>query len=137
MEKKIRILIDRFAPKKDYTIGRLYVEGKYFCDTLEDAVREEKIYGKTAIPAGTYKVIMSMSARFKKVMPLLIDVPNYSGVRIHSGNTAADTEGCILLGKNTKVGMVTDSRLWTDAFYSKLNSYIEEGYEISLTIQEL
>jgi len=134
MEKILRIDVKRVAKKSDYTIGKLYIEGQYLCDTLEDAVRPEKIQGKTAIPEGTYQVIMSMSNRFKKVMPLLLDVPNYAGVRIHSGNTAKDTEGCILLGKNTQVGMITDSRLWTEVFYSKLNGYIDDGYSIFLTI---
>lgn len=135
MEKILKIEIKRIAKKPDYTIGNLYIEGKYFCDSLEDAVRPEKIQGKTAIPTGTYQVIMNMSYRFKKIMPLLLAVPNYEGVRIHSGNTVADTEGCILLGKNTKVGMVTDSRLWVAAFYSKLNGYIADGYKIFLTIK--
>lgn len=134
MEKILKIEIKRVAEKADYTIGHLYIEGQYYCDTLEDAVRPEKIQGKTNIPEGTYKVVMTMSNRFKKIMPLLLDVPNYAGVRIHSGNTAKDTEGCILLGKNTQIGMVTDSRLWVKAFYSKLNVYIADGYKISLTI---
>lgn len=134
MEKILKIEVIRIAKKPNYTIGKLYIEGQYLCDTLEDAVRPEKIQGKTAIPEGTYQVIMNMSNRFKKIMPLLIDVPNYEGVRIHSGNTPEDTEGCILLGKNTKVGMITDSRLWTEAFYSKINTYISDGYKVFLTI---
>jgi len=134
MEKILKIEVQRIAKKSGYTIGKLYIEGEYLCDTLEDAVRTEKIHGKTAIPEGTYQVIMNMSNRFKKVMPLLLDVPNYAGVRIHSGNTAKDTEGCILLGKNTHVGMITDSRLWVDLFYSKLNGYISDGYKVFLTI---
>ena len=108
----MRLVVKRTFKGKDYTIGKLYINGDYFCDTLEDVVRpiEEKIYGKTAIPEGTYTIVLTMSNRFKKILPLLLQVPKFEGVRIHSGNTAADTEGCILVGKNTEKGKVLESR---------------------------
>jgi len=132
--KTLHLNIVRIAEKSTYTIGKFYVDGEYFADTLEDAVRTEKIKGKTAIPEGTYDVIFTMSNRFKKVMPLLLDVPNFEGVRIHSGNIPEDTEGCILVGKNTVVGKLTDSRLWTNKLYFILKKHIEEGFELKLTI---
>ena len=84
---KMKLLLKRIAQKPNYTIGRLYIDGQYFCDTLEDAVREKKIAGKTAIPEGTYEVIVNRSPKFKRDLPLLIDVPNFEGIRIHRGNT--------------------------------------------------
>lgn len=83
---------------KDHTAGEVFYLGHHVCYTCEDLVRVEKIKGITAIPSGTYRVVLTMSNRFKKILPLLLDVPNFEGVRIHSGNTAEDTEGCILLG---------------------------------------
>ena len=107
----MRIVVKRTFKGKDYTIGKLYINGDYFCDTLEDVVRDgEKVYGKTAIPEGTYTIVLTMSNRFKKILPLLLQVPKFEGVRIHSGNTAADTEGCILVGKNKEKGKVLESR---------------------------
>lgn len=96
----------------EYTIGKLYIDDNYFCDTLEDTVRPkgEKVYGKTAIPAGKYKVKKTYSPRFKKQLPEILNVPNFSGVRIHAGNTAKDTDGCILLGLNKTKGAVLCSR---------------------------
>ena len=84
------------------TIGELAVEGEFECYTLEDVVREEKIKGETAIPAGTYEIAITFSNKFKKYLPLLMNVPNFEGVRIHPGNRPEDTEGCILVGQ-TKV----------------------------------
>ncbi len=81
------------------TLGHLSVDGVFQCVTLEDITRPIKVAGKTAIPTGTYEVQLTMSNRFKKVLPLLLKVPNFEGVRIHCGNTSEDTEGCILVGK--------------------------------------
>ena len=107
----MKIEVKRTFKGTEYTIGKLYIDGNYFCDTLEDTVRiGDKVYGKTAIPAGTYKVKKTFSPRFKKVLPEILNVPGFSGVRIHSGNTAKDTEGCLLLGLNKVKGAVINSQ---------------------------
>lgn len=104
------------------TIGKLYIDGQYFCDTLEDVDRglsndmeinkitSVKVYGKTAIPTGTYSVILSQSNRFKRILPEILNVPGWSGVRIHSGNKAEDTLGCILVGTRLNEQYITNSR---------------------------
>ena len=94
----MNLLLKRNPSNGSCTIGTLFVDGEQLCYTLEDVVREQKVYAQTAIPAGRYRVQVTMSPRFKRMLPLLHDVPNYSGVRIHPGNTAEDTEGCILPG---------------------------------------
>ena len=105
----MNILVKRVALKPTYTIGHMYIDGKYVCDTLEDTVRdlnkngkfdngEVKIKGQTAIPYGTCEVIWNYSPRFKRYTPRLLNVNSFDGVLIHAGNTAKDTEGCILLG---------------------------------------
>lgn len=108
----MNITVNRIFKGPDYTIGKLYIDGKYFCDTLEDTVRNPgvKIPGKTAIPAGKYKIKLTESLRFVRLMPRLENVPGFTGVLIHAGNTAEDTEGCILVGKNRVKGKVLDSR---------------------------
>lgn len=108
----MKLLLNRIYKGKDYTIGKLFIGNKYFCDTLEDTVRTDgmKVYGKTAIPAGTYKVKLTESPRFRCLMPLICDVPNFIGVRIHSGNVAEDTDGCVLVGFNKVKGKVINSR---------------------------
>lgn len=93
-----------------YTIGHLSIDGVLFCDTLEDIPRDVKVMHETSIPKGKYTVIITPSKRFKRNMPLLLNVPGFEGIRIHSGNTAADTSGCILVGKNSEKGKLTDSR---------------------------
>ena len=115
---------------KDYTHGKLYIEGIYFCDTIEDEERDVKVQDKTAIPLGTYKVIINMSNRFKKLMPLLLNVPNFTGIRIHSGNTKDDTEGCILVGKKLRDGFVGSSRATFKVLMSRLQGVKDITIEI-------
>ena len=118
----------------EYTIGKLYINKEYFCDTLEDAIRENKIYAETAIPFGKYEVTISYSPRFKKNLPLLLNVPNFEGVRIHSGNTKDDTEGCILVGFNKAKGKVLDSRVTFTRLMNKLKPIFEMKEKIEIEI---
>lgn len=142
----MNITLNRIAKKAKYTIGKLYINDKYFCDTLEDTDRgltqsmteqqigSKKVYGETAIPTGTYRIIISYSNKFKKQMPLLLNVPGFAGIRIHSGNTEKDSLGCILVGKNKAVGKVLESR----DTYSKLFSILQEANKketIKITIK--
>jgi hypothetical protein len=119
----MRLLLKRFEFKPTYTIGKLYVNGIYYCYTLEDVVRTEgkKVYGQTAIPAGTYSVIINLSNRFNRELPLLLNVPGFTGVRIHPGNTSKDTEGCILVG-TTWAGkdFVGNSKLAFNSLFEKM-----------------
>lgn len=138
-QEDIEMIIDlhRLWRKPGYTIGKLYIDGVFVCNTLEDrdrgltsdmseqAILARKVKAQTAIPIGSYPVSITYSPRFKKYLPLISNVKGFSGIRIHSGNTAEDTEGCILVGKNTEVGKVTNSRAW----YSVVLEYIKEGLE--------
>lgn len=129
----MKLIVKRKHFKEGYTIGKLYIdynnnfEPEYFCDTLEDKVRldGQKIYGKTAIPAGTYRLLLTFSPKFNRVLPLINNVPGFSGVRIHAGNTAADTEGCILVGQNKEVGKVINSQVTFLKLFSILKTYPE------------
>lgn len=115
------------------TIGRLMIDGAFQCWTLEDVVRSEKIAGITAIPAGTYKIIINTSTRFARRLPLLVDVPGYTGVRIHPGNCAHDTEGCILPGTSMTVDWVGGSRAAFESLFSMMDL---PDQEISITIKD-
>ena len=129
----MRITLIRIANRPTYCIGKLYIDGKWFCDTLEDVDRglddkmtveeilDRKIKGETAIPTGIYQVLLTYSPKYKKIMPLINNVKGYQGIRIHSGNTHKDTEGCLLVGKNREVGKVLDSRVTFNALFKKLN----------------
>ena len=142
----MNITLNRIAKKSKYTIGKLYIDGEYFCDTIEDTdrgltqtmtdaqVKSKKVYGQTAVPTGTYKVIISYSNKFKRQMPLLLNVPGFLGIRIHSGNTEKDTEGCLIVGKNKVVGKVIESK----DTYNKLFSILCEANKkeaIKITIK--
>lgn len=126
------IEIKRIYKGAEYTVGRLSIDGKYFCDTLEDTVRAPgvKVRGKTAVPAGRYRVVLTESPRFKRILPLLVDVPNFEGVRIHPGNTAKDTEGCLLVGFNQVKGKVVASRATFQKLFEKLWAADQAGEEI-------
>ena len=123
----MKIEIKRMVFTDEATIGELSLDGKFFCFCLEDSVRSKKIPGKTAIPAGTYEVIITYSNRFKRPMPLLVDVPGFSGIRIHQGNTEKDTDGCILLGKEKYVNQIGESRQAFDEFFPKLEESVKIG----------
>ena len=133
----MKLILTRIARKAEYTIGRLEDEnGKRICDTLEPTWRdykggELKIPKKSAIPEGSYRVVVTKSQRFRKYLPLLVGVPGFEGVRIHAGNTSRDTEGCILVGQNLQVGKV----LWSRITLEKLMKLIENEKEIYLTIK--
>jgi hypothetical protein len=102
------------------TIGALSIDGEFECFTLEDPVRKEKIKGITAIPAGTYQVAITFSPRFQKLLPLLLNVPNFEGVRIHVGNFPRDTKGCILVGETKETDMILESKVAFAALFEKL-----------------
>ena len=139
----MELKIIRKYKKNDYTIGKMYINGEYFCDTVEDTDRglsqdmnnstiyAKKIYGKTAIPTGRYSVVLSYSNKFKKTLPLLKDVLGFSGVRIHSGNTAEDSLGCIIVGENKIKGGVINSRATMERLMAKLRGQ----KEIYITIE--
>ena len=94
----IEIKVIREKSTLQSTQGEMFVNGEFVCYTLEDVERPVKVFGATAIPKGTYNGIVNVSNRFKRMMPLLLNVPGFEGVRIHAGNTAKDTHGCILVG---------------------------------------
>ena len=133
----MRLTLKRTTFTKESTIGELSVNGVFECYVLEDVVRSgppAKVWGKTAIPAGTYGVIVNMSNRFRRLMPLLLKVPGYEGVRIHSGNTAADTEGCLLLGLDKKTDFVGRSRDAYSRFMPRLQEALKAGQKVTITI---
>jgi hypothetical protein len=140
MKAHLRVIRSNYT--KDSTIGTMYLNDKLFCFTLEDVCRdlnrdgdladknEVKIHGETCIPAGSYKVIINMSNRFKTMMPLLINVPGFEGVRIHAGNTKADTHGCLLVGKKIGLDTVLNSKVAFSELMSELTKYSEIELEI-------
>ena len=152
----MELLLTRIAKKKTYTIGRLCILEKvideystgtaerYFCDTLEPTWRDYKngaykVKGHSAIPEGRYAVVISYSPKFKQWLPILLGGPEFNrkwqGIRIHAGNTAADTEGCILVGKNKLVGQVVDSRIWLHRLKQKIVEAKGRGEPVWLTIR--
>ena len=144
--KSMKLLLKRVALRETYTIGKMYIDTHYFCDTCEDRVRdierEGKVYGKTAIPYGTYKVTLgvqspkySQRASYdwcKGYLPRLMNVPHFDGILIHAGNTAEDSAGCILVGENKVVGKVINSMATLKRLYGILK---EAGEDITITIE--
>lgn len=152
----MEIVLKRLYKKNEYTIGKLYLNGEYFCDTLEDKVRdlnedgdlndegEGKVYGKTAIPYGRYKVVTNIrSPKYAKrssyiwcggYLPRLLDVPHFDGILIHAGNSDSDTHGCILVGENKVKGVVSNSMATLRKLYTELK-FVPVGEEIWITIE--
>ena len=137
----MKIEVNRIFKASTYTIGELSVNNNYLCDTLEDRVRPEgeKVYGETAIPTGTYTVILSYSNRFKKVMPEIQNVPNFTGVRIHCGNSSKDTEGCLLVGKwdGKTENWISDSKNSYNKLYPLLEEAFNKKENITITIKDI
>lgn len=153
----MRLKVERKWKKDTYTIGRLYIDGVLFCNTLEDRdrglkrydtlskIRQVKVPGETAIPTGTYAVSMTVvSPKYSAVkwyrdlcdgkMPRIVGVPGFEGILIHPGNTALDTMGCILVGKNTKVGQLTSSKETFKDLYLKMKAAFDRGETITIDI---
>lgn len=148
----MRIRIDRAWRKKGYTISRVIIngerfgDGKNWCSVLEDEdrgltsdmtvqeIRSLKILGKTAIPRGIYECVITYSPKFKRMLPLLLNVKGYSGIRIHSGNTASDTEGCLLPGINNAVGRVNNSRYWFNLLFTRIQDAERAGEQVWIEI---
>ena len=134
------LILKRQGFINEATIGTLdaFLDGAplpiFRCFTLEDLERDEKIKGKTAIPKGRYQVIVNWSNRFNCYLPILLNVPNFEGVRIHAGNSAADTEGCILVGLSRRLDKVLNSRAAMNVFFEIVESECRRG-EVWLTIQ--
>jgi hypothetical protein len=143
----MKLLLKRKFKGETYTIGDLFIDGKFFCNTIEDRVRllpktcpdtpkgisckcKEKVYAQTAIPVGEYKVTMEISPKFGLVLPRLHNVPHFTGILIHSGNTEGDTAGCIIVGDNTVPGKVTGSRVLSD----RLNTILGKEKDITIEI---
>jgi hypothetical protein len=131
-KNSMEILVKRLYKTSAYTIGKMYIDGQYLCDTVEDTDRGltqtmtsqqiavKKVYGKTAIPAGRYKVTLTFSNKFKRVLPLVNDVIGFLGIRIHAGNTADDSLGCIIVGENKIKGGVVNSKVTLERLMAKL-----------------
>ncbi len=153
----MKLRLERRWPKVTYTIGVLFIDGIRYCETLEDYdrglkqtdplrdIQRRKIAGETAIPKGTYEVAMNVtSPKYAGVawyynfcrgkMPRLKDVPGFDGILIHPGTSALDTKGCILVGKNTKVGKLTESKVCFQEIYKLMKAAADKGEKITIEI---
>ena len=142
----MELRLERKYRNNNYCIDKLYINGKYFSDVLEDPDRELtdtmsleeikkiKIKGNTCIPYGTYNITITYSPRFKKNLPLLNNVKGFDGIRIHSGNKPQDTEGCLLPGFNKVKGQVIDSRVTTDKLIAQIQQALNKGEKVTITI---
>ena len=138
----IKLRLERRYKGSKYTIGKLFINDEYFCDTIEDIdrglkssmsieyIKKKKVYAKTAIPTGTYKIEMTYSSKFKRTLPLLVDVKGFSGIRIHRGNTEIDSSGCIIIGENKVKGKVINSTRYEISLVNKLLD--EDDIEITI-----
>lgn len=151
----MKLILNRILKTDEFTIGELFIDGKYLCDVLEDKVRplpkecpntpkgidckcSEKVYGKTAVPAGTYEVKLTYSNRFKQIMPELLNVPHFLGIRIHSLNKSSETEGCIGVGiYNNKIDWIDNSKITYNKLFKILSEANKRGEKINIIINNI
>ena len=143
----MEIRVKRIARKDGYTIGRMSLNNEYFCDTLEDTDRglkstmsEEEILSKkrkgiTAIPTGEYDVILTFSPKFKRVLPLFLNVPGYQYIRVHHGNLPSSTDGCLLVGENKIKGQIVNSRATLERLMSVLLECEKKKEKVTILIE--
>ena len=131
----LELTLKREPSNEVCTHGKIYVGSVCLWESLEDVVRPEKIAGKTAIPAGRYRVVINYSPKFKKDLPLLIGVPNFSGIRIHAGNDSEDTEGCILMGTERAGDTVLNSRVALAEIMGDIQEALDHGEQVWITIE--
>lgn len=139
LAQEVKLTLDRKEYGADTTLGDLYINGVFECITLEDQVREgPKVPGETAIPEGSYDVRLTHSPRFKRTLPLLVNVPGFDGIRIHPGNDHTHTEGCLLVGENftTVAGkpFLVHSRAAFDRLYEKLRAAAARGESLQIEV---
>lgn len=142
----MKLGLHRKYKKQNYTIGQLFINGELFCNTIEDRdrgldasmsigeIQSKKLYTETAIPTGTYRVTLTYSNKFKRILPLINNVKGFEGIRIHRGNTAKDSAGCPIVGLNTKKGMVTNSTEYEKKLIDILTKAKNKGEEITIEI---
>ena len=123
----MKLTLQRYLFAEDYTMGLLFIDGVYFCDTIEDKYRGQnlsktKVANETCIPYGVYTIKITYSPKYKKNMPQILDVPYFSGVRIHSGNTAKDSSGCVIVGIKSENGTVLQSRKMYNELMKRLGT---------------
>lgn len=142
----MKLELRRFENGKTYTEGSLSTGGVRLCNIIEPAdrgltsdmelaeIRKRKVAGRTAIPTGTYKIVLSMSPTFKRVLPLLCGTKGFAGVRIHRGNTSKDSRACLLPGDHYKTNFVTNSTVWERRLITMLQEAEQRGEENTITI---
>ena len=141
----MKLELKRIALKPNYTIGKLFINGTYYCDTIEDKVIDlnkngkfddglSKVMHQTAIPYGTFKVVVNYSPKFKRELPRLLDVPYFEVILIHNGNDQNSSSGCIIIGENKTVGKVTNSTFYMNNLTARIKDAQNKGETITITI---
>ena len=142
----MELRLERKYRNNNYCIDKLYIDGKYFSDALEDPdrgltdtmsleeIKKIKIKGNTCIPYGTYNVTITYSPRFKRNLPLINNVKGFEGIRVHNGNTPQDSSGCVLLGFNKIKGQVIDSKVTVNKFIDIVQEALNKGEKVTITI---
>lgn len=141
----MKLELKRIALKPNYTIGKLFINGTYYCDTIEDKVIDlnkngkfddglTKVMHQTAIPYGTFKVVVNHSPKFNRELPRLLDVPYFEGILIHNGSDQNSSSGCIIVGENKTVGKVTNSTFYMNNLTARIKDAQNKGETTTVTI---